>query len=222
MGARRGGRIAPERELRRAIVEACLALERAGVNQGTSGNIGVRAGRGLLVTPSGVPCDRMKPDDIVALPPAGTPTPGTNPSSEWRFHRDLLAARPELGAVVHVHPVFATALSMHNESIPAVHYMIAMAGGSTIRCAPYATFGTQALSDNALAAMKDRKACLLANHGMIAAEKTLAGAVRLAIEVETLARQYFHARLLGEPAVLSDAEIGRVLKKFDSYGPARQ
>ena len=221
MGARRGGGITPERALRRAIVEACLALERAGVNQGTSGNVGARAGDGLLVTPSGVPYDRMKPDDIVALPLTGAPAPGTNPSSEWRFHRDILAARPDLGAVVHVHPIFATALSMHNEPIPAVHYMIAMAGGPSIRCAPYATFGTQALSDNALAAMKDRKACLLANHGMIAAERTLAGAVHLAIEVETLARQYFHARLLGEPAVLSDAEIGRVLRKFDSYGPAR-
>ena len=221
MGAHRGGGITPERALRRAIVEACLALECAGVNQGTSGNVGARAGDGLLVTPSGVPYDRMKPDDVVALPLTGTPAPGTNPSSEWRFHRDILAARPDLGAVVHVHPIFATALSMHNEPIPAVHYMIAMAGGPSIRCAPYATFGTQALSDNALAAMKDRKACLLANHGMIAAERTLAGAVRLAIEVETLARQYFHARLLGEPAVLSDAEIGRVLKKFDSYGPAR-
>ena len=212
---------AAEREARRAVVEACLTLERVGVNQGTAGNISVRWSDGLLITPSGVPYDRMQPDDIVPLPMNGAVAPGLCPSSEWRFHRDILATRPDLGAVVHSHPVFATAFAMCNESLPAAHYMIAAAGGPSIRCALYATYGTQALSDNALAALKDRKACLLANHGMIAAEKSLAKAVWLAIEVETLAKQYFHARLLGEPAVLSDEEVSRVLEKFDSYGPAR-
>ncbi len=212
---------AAKQEARRAIVEACRALERAGVNQGTSGNVSVRWNDGLLITPSGVPYDRMQPDDIVPLSMDGAVAPELRPSSEWRFHRDILATRRDFDAVVHIHPVFATALAMCNEPIPAVHYMIAAAGGPSIRCAPYATYGTQALSDNALAALKDRKACLLANHGMIAAEKSLAKAVWLAIEVETLAKQYFHARLLGEPVVLSDEEVARVLRRFEaSYGPA--
>jgi L-fuculose-phosphate aldolase len=215
---------AAEAEIRRGIIDACLALERAGVNQGTSGNVSVRWGDGLLITPSGVPYDLMQPADIVPLAMEtadGETDHPLAPSSEWRFHRDILAKRRDLKAVVHTHPTYATALAIRNEAIPAVHYMIAAAGGSTIRCAPYATFGTQELSDNVLTAMKGRKACLLANHGMIAAEKTLAKAVWLAIEVEVLAKQYTHAKLLGEPTVLPNDEIARVVKKFKSYGPRK-
>ncbi len=205
--------------LRREIIASYQALNRAGVNQGTSGNISVRWGDGLLITPSGVPPDTLQPEDIVPLAMDGTSKHALAPSSEWRFHRDILKRRRDLGAVVHTHPVFCTALAIRRESIPAVHYMIAAVGGAEVRCAPYATYGTQELSDHALKALRGRKACLLANHGMIAAEKTLSKAVWLAIEVETLAKQYVYARMLGPPTVLPDDEIARVVEKFGSYGP---
>jgi L-fuculose-phosphate aldolase len=153
----------------------------------------------------------MKLDGTV---PAGK----REPSSEWRFHRDILATRPDVGAVVHTHAMFATTLSCLRRGIPAFHYMVAMAGGDSIRCAPYATFGTQALSDHAVKALKGRKACLLANHGMIAVGGTLAEAMALAVEVETLAAQYWRALQVGKPILLPKAEMRRVLAKFATYG----
>jgi len=205
--------------LRRQIVDTCRRMNALGVNQGTSGNVSARIRGGLLITPSGVPYDAMTPEGIVALAPDGTVTQGGKPSSEWRFHVDILAARPDAGAIVHTHSIHATALSCLRRDIPAFHYMVAAAGGDTIRCARYATFGTQELSDHALAALDGRRACLLANHGVIATGRDIAAALALAVEVETLAHQYLLALQVGKPTILSAAEMRRVVEKFRSYGP---
>ncbi len=189
-----------------------------GLNRGTSGNVSLRFRDGLLITPSGVPTARLAPEDVVFMGLDGAFAPGLNPSSEWRFHRDILAARPEIGAVVHAHPVHCTAFAMCGLEIPAVHYMIAAFGGPNLRCAPYAPYGTQALSDLALAALEDRAACLLADHGMLAVGATLERALWLAVELETLCQQYAVALQVGTPLVLSDAEIGETVERFRGYG----
>ena len=207
-----------EAALRRAMVEAARELDARGLNRGTSGNVGARFGDGLLVTPSGVPARELTPEAMVALSADGDVIGPGRPSSEWRFHRDILRARPELHAVVHVHSPFATALACLGLDIPPFHYMIAAAGGSSIRCAPYALFGTQELSDHALAALQDRRACLLANHGMIAAGPGLEQAVALCIEVESLCEQYWRARQLGQPQLLSPGQMADVIEKFKTYG----
>ncbi|PXW56232.1 class II aldolase/adducin family protein [Methylobacterium sp. B4] len=204
---------------RQAIAGAMCRLLDLGLSQGTSGNISVRVDGGFLVTPSGIPAEDLAPDDLVAMDFDGRYDHPLAPSSEWRFHRDILAARPEIGAVVHAHPPYATGFAICGREIPAVHYMIAMAGGPTIRCAPYAPYGTQRLSDLALAALDGRSACLLANHGMIATGPTLAKALWLAVEVETLCRQYAIALQVGAPVVLSDAEVAETVERFKSYGP---
>lgn len=208
-----------EYALRKEIVATCLAMDRRGINQGTSGNVSVRWKDGLLITPSGLAYETMAPEDIVSLAMDGTATGSHSPSSEWRFHREILQGRPEFNAVVHAHPLHCTAIAITREPIPAVHYMIAAAGGPTIRCADYATYGTAELSANALAALEGRNACLLANHGLIACGPTLRRALWLACEVETLAHQYTLARQFGQPVVLDDAEIERVRKRFANYGP---
>ena len=209
---------ANEPDLRAAIVSAGRAMAELGLNQGTSGNISVRGREGLLVTPSGRPYDTMAPDDIVAMDWEGRYAHPLKPSSEWRFHRDILAARPEIGAIVHAHPVHATAFAICRQDIPAVHYMIAAAGGPTIRCGGYAEYGTEALSRIALDALDGRLACLLANHGLIACGRDLERALWLAVEVETLCRQYAVAKQVGTPVILSDAEIARVVERFEGYG----
>jgi len=212
---------------RRQVIDAARAMNALGINQGTSGNVSLRHDEngtdGLLITPSGVPYDTLSPGDIVWLRMDGSYDGPLKPSSEWRFHRDILAARPDLSAIVHTHAVHATALACLGRGIPAFHYMVAVAGGRDIRCAPYATFGTETLSAHAVAAMEGRRACLLANHGMIAAGGALDKALALAVEVETLARQYLAALSVGDPALLDDAEMDRVLEKFSTYGkqPAR-
>lgn len=211
-----------ERALRGEIIRACREMDRRGINQGTSGNISVRWKDGLLITPSGLAYDTMAPEDIIFLAMDGTPRGPHNPSSEWRFHRDILRERADFNAVVHAHPAYATGVAITNRDVPAVHYMIAAAGGPTLRCGAYATFGTEELSRNALAALEDRSACLLANHGLIACGPTLPKAVWLAEEMETLCRQYVIALQAGEPVVLSDAEIAHVKEKFKSYGPKRK
>jgi L-fuculose-phosphate aldolase len=203
---------------RHAIIEACLEMNRTGLNQGTSGNISVRHGDGMLITPTALPYSRMTPADIVRMSFDGSTEGPQKPSSEWRFHLDILRARPEIGAVVHAHPPFATTLAIAGRSIPAVHYMVAAAGGTDIRCAPYATFGTEDLSRHALAALEARRACLLAHHGMIAIGATLDKAMWLAVEVEALARQYHGCLVLGEVPVLDDAEMARVLDRMQGYG----
>ncbi len=199
---------------RRAIIDGCLAMNRLGINQGSSGNLSVRVADGFLVTPTSLPYDEMTPDDIVAMGFDGTYVGARRPSSEWRFHRDILRARPDVNVVLHTHAVHATALAVHGRGIPSFHYMVALAGGDSIRCAPYATFGTQELSDHALSALEGRLACLLANHGLIVLGGSVKAALALAVEVETLARQYLIAQQLGEPVILPPDEIARVAEKM--------
>lgn len=211
-----------EYEYRAAIISACRRMGALGINQGTSGNISCRWKQGLLITPSGLDYEAMTPDDIVFMDMAGRHKAGQTPSSEWHFHRDILRARAEVNAVVHAHPIYCTALAIARREIPAVHYMIAAAGGPSIRCAPYATYGTEELSRHALAALEGRLACLLANHGLIACGPNLSKALWLAAEVETLARQYIAALQVGEPQILPDDEIARVVEKFKTYGPRQK
>jgi L-fuculose-phosphate aldolase len=213
---------AQERNLRNAIVCACLRMNRDGINQGTSGNISVRWNSGLLITPSGIAYDELTPGDIVLMNMDGTYRHPLSPSTEWRFHRDILRARANVNAVVHAHPVYATAFAICGMEIPAVHYMIAAAGGPTIRCARYETFGTEELSKAVLEALSERNCALRSNHGMIATGCDLAGAMWLANEVETLCRQYAAALQIGTPRVLGADEIEKTIEKFRSYGPKRK
>ena len=207
--------------LRKHIIATALRMNGHRINSGKSGNVSARAGEGFLITASGLAYDAMGPEDIVAMSMEGDATGARAPSSEWRFHRDIYVNRPDAGAIVHAHSPFSTTLACLARGIPAFHYMVAVAGGNDIRCAPYATFGTQALSDNALAALAGRRACLLANHGMIAIGASLDAALELAIEVEALAEQYWRALQIGVPNVLSDEEMNVVLEKFKSYGAGR-
>ena len=211
-----------ERALREAVIGTAIAMNAAGINRGKSGNVSVRwrdgAFDGFLVTPTGIPYDRMTPEQIVAMTLTGEARGDVLPSSEWRFHRDIYAARADAQAIVHAHAPFATTLACMHRGIPPFHYMIAVAGGKDIRCAPYATFGTQELSDHAVAALAGRRACLLANHGMIALGASVDAALALAVEVETLAEMYWRALQIGEPVLLPDAEMERVLEKFATYG----
>lgn len=205
---------------RAAIVDAMRGLDSLGLNRGSSGNISVSISDGFLITPTGRQPGELKPADIVRMASSGECRGRLRPSSEWLFHRDIYARRGDAGAVVHAHSPHATALACLRRDIPAFHYMVAVAGGSSIRCADYATFGTQALSDAALRALEGRRACLLANHGQIAIGRTLADAVRLAVEVESLAEQFLKALQVGEPVILDEAEMTRVLEKFRTYGAA--
>lgn len=207
--------------LRREMVETCRRMNSSGINQGTAGNLSVRTDTGFLVTPSSLAYDTMTPDDLVEMDFDGTYS-GRRPSSEWRFHRDILKNRPDINVVLHCHSIYATTLACHHKTIPSFHYMTGVAGGTTVRCAEYATFGTQALSDHALVALKDRLACLLGQHGQISLGKTLEAALWLAIEIETLSRMYVQALTLGEPPVLPDDEMARVIEQMRkmSYGHA--
>ena len=209
-----------EKTLRREIIDRCREMNASGINQGTSGNISVRLGERMLVTPSAIPYDRIEPEMMVsmALDGDGVWEGPARPSTEWRFHLDLLRARPDAHAVVHAHPPYCTTLAIARKEIPACHYMVAAFGGNNVRCAGYATFGTQTLSDLAVEAMEGRTACLLANHGMISIGETLAKAMWRAIELETIARQYYLSLQIGGPVLLSDAEIERTHRGFASYG----
>ena len=203
---------------RKAVISTCLQMNAAGINQGTSGNVSVRNGEGFLITPSGISYDAMKPAQVVQMDLDGGYRGRWLPSSEWRMHLDIYRARPEAAAVVHCHSAHATALSALRKDIPAFHYMIAAAGGSTLRCSDYATFGTQALSDTMLEALQDRSACLLANHGMICFGPDLAKALALAVEIEALCGQYVIAMQAGKPAILGEKEMAEVLARFKTYG----
>jgi L-fuculose-phosphate aldolase len=202
-----------------AIAQQLAAL---GLNKGTSGNVSVRHEDGFLITPSGMDVADMQTSSMVMMSMDGTPKSAGKPSSEWRFHRDIYQAKPQVGAVVHTHSMFATTLSCLQKDIPPFHYMIAMAGGDNIPCAPYALFGTQALSDGAIAALKDRKACLLANHGMIAIGRDLKQALAITQEVETLCEQYWRALQIGQPYILSQQEMAEVFEQFKGYGSWNQ
>jgi L-fuculose-phosphate aldolase len=207
-----------EKELRSEMVRITKRLDEQGLNRGASGNLSVRFGEGMLITPSGMGAEGLTEDDIVFVHMDGTSRGRWQPSSEWMFHRDIFMQRVEFGAVVHTHSVAATALACLRMDIPPFHYMIALLGGDTIRCAEYATFGTQQLSDNALLALTDRKACLLANHGMIAAGADLAEAFRNTLEVETLSEMYLRALQAGEPVLLGAQEFQDAQNRFASYG----
>ena len=213
-----------EQALRAEVIATALAMNAAGINRGKSGNVSARwrveDSDGFLITPTGVPYARTSPEQIVAMTLAGEARGSLLPSSEWRFHRDIYTARSDAQAIVHTHAPFATTLACMHLGIPPFHYMVAVAGGNDIRCAPYATFGTQGLSDHAVAALAGRHACLLANHGMIAVGSSLERALALAVEVETLAEMYWRALQVGEPVLLPDAEMTRVLEKFATYGQA--
>lgn len=206
------------RALRESIIATARGMNTLGVNRGKSGNVSARIDGGFLITPSALPYDEMKAPDIVVMNVEGHPAGRRPPSSEWRFHRDIYATRPDVAAIVHAHSPFATTLACLDRGIPAFHYMIAVAGGSDIRCAPYATFGTQALSEHAIRALDGRTACLLAHHGMIAVGASLESALALAVEVETLAETYWRALQVGEPRILDSQEMDDVLRGFRGYG----
>ncbi len=199
------------------LIEIARQMETAGLNQGTSGNLSARVETGFLITPSARPYAQCKAEDIVLMTQQGTVLGLGKPSSEWRFHRDIYAQRQDAGAVLHAHPPWCTTLACIHTPIPAFHYMIALAGGDNIRCAPYATFGTQALSDHALDALQNRKACLLANHGLLCLDTDLNKVLALAIEIENLARVYAQTIQTGDPVLLSKAEMAEVLERFRDY-----
>ena len=215
-----------DQALRQQLVTVARRMNGTGLNQGTSGNLSVRIEEGILVTPSSLPYEQMEVADLVALDLSGQPLKEKQrrPSSEWRLHADVLSCRPEAMAVLHCHPIHATALACHDRGIPAFHYMVAVAGGDEIRCAPYATFGTKELSDNVVNALAQRNACLLARHGMVTLGKDLESALRVAVEVETLARMYLQALQLGEPPLLSMQQMQAVHAQFRGlhYGQADQ
>ena len=208
-------------DLREQLVDCARRMQASGINQGTSGNLSVRIPGGMLISPSSLPYEQMQPTDLVALDLKGEPLfnpadgrPQRRPSSECRFHADVLASRPEVQAVLHCHSIHATALACHGRDIPPFHYMTAVAGGHDIRCAPYATFGTQELSDGVVQALEGRLACLMAQHGQISLGPTLDKALALAVEVETLARSYLQALALGEPPLLSAEQMEQVRHQF--------
>ncbi len=204
-------------DLREMLIAACRELSRRGLTHGTSGNISVRCDeRRFFVSPTGMQYEALQADDVPLMDLDGRWFGRRRPSSEWRFHRDILKSIADVGAIVHVHST--KALACTGRGIPAFHYMVAVAGGPDIRCAPYHEFGTQALSDAALAALQDRRACLLANHGVIATGHNLPTAMAVAGEVENLAEQYCAALALGDVRILDDAQMSRVLEKFRSYG----
>ena len=205
-------------DLAEQLLQTAQQLQLAGLNKGTSGNVSVRNNAGFLITPSGMPVEALSTQAMVQMGLDGSAEADKKPSSEWRFHRDILQHRSEMNAVVHTHSMFATTLACLQREIPAFHYMIAVAGGNSIRCASYALFGSQALSDAALAALQGRKACLLANHGMIALGRDLTEALSIAVEVENLAEQYWRTLQLGMPYILDDDEMQAVFRQFKGYG----
>ncbi|MGV7212275.1 class II aldolase/adducin family protein [Bradyrhizobium sp. UFLA05-112] len=210
-----------ERQLREAIIAKCRWMNASGLNQGTSGNISARYKDRMLITPSATPYDAMKPEMIASMPIEGEHGAWEGPlqpSTEWRFHLDIMRGRPDVGGVVHTHSTYATVLAIARKSIPACHYMMAAFGGNDIRCAGYARYGTAELSELALQALDGRNGCLLANHGMIAVGANLDKAMWLAVELETIARQYYLSLALGAPHILSEAEIADTVKGFSTYG----
>ncbi len=209
--------------VRRAIVAAARRLNALGINQGTSGNISVRRGKDMLITPSAVPCERLRPEEIAEMPFAGESGKWKGrrpPSSEWRMHLGILLARPEAQAIVHAHPPHATALAMARREIPACHYMAAVFGASPIRCAPYVAYGTAEMAAAAAAALEGREACLLANHGVVVIGPTLERAMWLVVELEALARQYLLSLQIGGPMLLTGEEIAAIRERIAAYGPA--
>lgn len=207
--------------IRRSIIESCRAMNASGLNQGTSGNISVRYGESMLISPSSIPYDEVTADMIASMPITGERGAYDGPkvpSVEWPFHLDIMRSRPDVNAVVHTHAPFSTILAIARKPIPACHYMIAAFGGNDVRVADYARYGTQDLSDSVLRALEGRTACLMANHGMLACGDSLKKAMWRAVELETIAKQYYHSLLIGGPALLPDEEIAGVVAAFSGYG----
>jgi L-fuculose-phosphate aldolase len=210
-----------ELHLRETIIAKCRWMNTTGLNQGTSGNISARHGDTMLISPSATPYDALTPDMIAAMPidgEYGSWKGPLKPSTEWRFHLDIMKARPDVGGIVHTHATYSTVLAIAHKEIPACHYMMAAFGGMNVRVADYARFGTKELSDHALKALEDRTACLLANHGMIATGASLDKAMWLAVELETIARQYYLTLAIGGPVLLSEADINETAAAFSNYG----
>jgi len=208
-----------DRDPRESVVRGCRELARRGLSYGKSGNIGIRRDQGsFFVSPTGMPYESLASEDVPLVDLQGRWYGRRRPSSEWRFHRDIFRARDDIGAIVHTHSPRATALACTGRGIPAFHYMVAVAGGAEIRCAPYHTFGSQELSEAAVEALQDRLACLLANHGVIALGRDLDAALSLAGEVEDLAGKYCAALALGDVRILADEDMRRVIDKFRTYG----
>lgn len=213
---------AEETTQRQAVIDLACAMGPKGLNRGRAGNVSLRWTQdgepGFLITPTGLPYNTLQPEDIVFVALSGEVSGVRKPSSEWRLHRDIYVARPEAGAVLHAHAPFATALACLRQDIPPFHYMIARFGGSTLRCADYATFGTEALSKSMLRALEQRRACLLANHGLIVLGANADDVLALAVELEDLCEQYVHVRSVGEPVLLDEQEMATILEKFSHYG----
>lgn len=212
---------ASDQAIRQAIIDGCRWMNSSGLNQGTSGNISVRSGDEMIITPSGVPYDDLMPEMLCRIGLRGDPdmTGPFPPSSEWRFHQEILKKNPEQMAVVHAHPAHATAIAIQRRPIPACHYMVAAFGGNDVPLVEYALFGSAALAEMAGKALKDRRACLLANHGALVTGETLARALWRMEELENLARVYLLAQTTGEPTLLSDAQMEDVIAAFADYGP---
>lgn len=207
---------------RKDLLAAQRLLHERGLNVGASGNVSVRTADGLLLTPSALPPDEVTPASMVEMSMDGSLVSDGVPTSEWRIHRDIYLAFPDAGAIVHTHSTYASALAALREPLPPFHYKVAMGGGRYIPCAEYATYGTQALSDNVVAALGDLKACLMANHGMVAHAPTLKQAIALATDVEVLCQQYLIARSAGTPVLLTDEQMDDALQRFASYGTPAQ
>lgn len=205
-------------DLAEELLQTARQMNVTGLNQGSAGNVSVRSGDGYLITPTGMLYEKCAPSDMVQMDLTGNPSGIRKPSSEWRFHQDLYLDRPDAEAIVHVHSTFATTVACLGKDVPPFHYMIAVAGGKTIRCTPYHTFGTQELSDVVVEAMQDRKACLLGNHGMLALGDTLESALNMALEVEKLCEIYWRTLQVGGGRMISDTEMDRILEKFKGYG----
>ena len=207
------------------LIETALQLQKIGLNHGATGNCSCRDGDTYLITPSGVETQNLSEDKIVRMDFEGNVVDSISnlkPSSEWRFHQDIMSKRQEVGAVVHTHSIFASTVSLFGNELPPFHYMIAVAGGSSVRCAPYAMFGTQELSDNIIDALVDRKACLIANHGLVSIGANLAEALQIAEEIEHLCQLYIEAKKLGEPNLLNQKQMIEVIERFQTYGKWRK
>ena len=207
-------------QLRKELIDTARGMNSLGINQGTSGNVSARSGNEILITPTSIAYEALEPAHLAiagltATPQWRGPLP---PSSEWRLHHAIFQNFPQANAIIHTHASFATTLSMARREIPACHYMIGIFGGAPIRCALYATFGTQQFADLAVTALAGRNACLLANHGMVVWGASLAQALWRAVELETLAKQYYHSLLLGGPVLLSDAELAETTERLHGYG----
>lgn len=210
-----------EKDVRVAIVAQSKAMNAKGLNLGTAGNISVRVGEKMLITPSAVPYDAMRPEMIAVMPLGGEYGAWSGPmkpSSEWRFHLDVMRARADVGAIVHFHPPYGCALAMLHKPILAAHYMIALFGGPIVKCVKYAPYGTKELSDLVVEGLGDRHAVLLGNHGALATGASLSSAMNRANELENLARMYYMAIAAGRPAILSDEEVMRTVERFKTYG----